>query len=62
MHFKYVGLTHDVTGSFTLVVFKQDLSSIVLVGWYTINALLMHWDVTFIFFAGHPPLGYLKNW
>ena len=36
MHFKYGGLTRDVTGSFKLNVFKGDFTSIVLGGSCTI--------------------------
>ena len=60
MHFEYGGLKIDGTGSFTLLAFKQDFSSIILGGWYIIKTNLMQKEVTFIFLQDLP-VDYFKN-
>ena len=51
IHFKYGGLTHDVTGSFTFDVFKWISTSIILDGSCNIIVDLMYWEVIFLFFC-----------
>ena len=49
------GSTRDFTRSFTVVVFKQDFTSIILDGWHTIITHLRQWEVTFLFLQDvHP--------
>ena len=49
MHFKYGGLTNDVTGNFKLDVLKREFTSIILGGPCDMIVYLMDWEVNFFF-------------